>query len=137
MILVILYFFLFTLKADYHNSQVRVLEMNKTLSLINGDLKELNSTLGEMVGERTRKLETQNKRIRDLAYTNSHIIRAYVARINGLVNLAELKNCSEEDKIFCFNMIKENSISLDKVTRALSEDLVTEECMENSSGVEG
>jgi hypothetical protein len=126
-IVLFLYASFYKMKIDYHKTQQLIFRINEKLDNANKNLQLLNSDLENKVLDRTRQLNVQNKRIKELAFTNSHIIRTYVARIIGLVNITEEPDVSQEDLRYCYRKIKEDSIKLDDVTRKLSNELIPEE----------
>jgi hypothetical protein len=76
---------------------------------LNAELQDLNKTLEARIGERTLQLTLQNQRLAEYTFINAHKLRAPVASILGLINLAHqvkqeeltdildhLKTCSEQ-----------------------------------------
>lgn len=124
-ITVLLYTAFFTFKLMYHRNRMLLLELTKELDQKNQTLNTLNASLENKVAERTAKLSLQNERIKSLAYTNAHEIRAYIARIIGLLNLSK-QNIPQEEKVFCETKISENISDLEKITQKLSKELIEE-----------
>jgi signal transduction histidine kinase len=124
-ITILLYSTFFTFKWMYHTNRVTLLKLTEELDQKNQALNILNITLENKVAERTAKLSLQNERIKNLAHTNAHEIRAHIARILGLSNLAK-QEISQEEKSYCATKILENISDLDKVTQKLSKELVEE-----------
>lgn len=54
-------------------------------------IQRINQSLEAMVGERTKKLSDKNKHLADLSFQNAHLIRGPLARILGLINLANIE----------------------------------------------
>lgn len=71
---------------------------NQQLEVQQRELEDLMVKLEEKVVARTLVLKEQNKRLTEFAFFNSHILRAPVSRIRGLVNMLTLKIDMEEEK---------------------------------------
>jgi len=71
---------------------------NQQLEKQQRQLEDLMVKLEEKVIARTLVLKEQNKRLTEFAFFNSHILRAPVSRIRGLVNLLALKIDADEEK---------------------------------------
>jgi hypothetical protein len=120
-----LYTSLYTAKIVSYKFRTIMIEFNSILDHKNTELNSLNQNLERTVKERTEKVSLQNKRIKDLAFTNSHIVRASVARIIGLINIVN-GYVSEEDKEFCYKMIRESALELDLETDKIAQNLKEE-----------
>ncbi len=120
-----LYSSLLFFKYTYHVNRKKLFLLTEELNNKNQALNILNASLENKVTERTAKLSIQNERIKSLAYTNAHEIRAYIARIIGLLNLSN-QNISKEEKEYCASKISENILDLDKITQKLSKELIEE-----------
>jgi PAS domain-containing protein len=59
-------------------------------------------------------IEDQSKRLKEIAFTQSHIIRKPVANMIGLINLLETDNLNEENK-FILSKLQESLSELDSV----------------------
>jgi hypothetical protein len=97
----------------------------KEIEYLSQQLKELNDNLEIKIKERTAKLDLQNKKIKELTYSNSHKVRAYVARIVGLIYLCDEAH-SEEEKSFYYKNINTITYELDEETKKISETLAEE-----------
>jgi signal transduction histidine kinase len=124
-ITILLYTAFFTFKLMYHRNRMLLLNLTEELDQKNQSLNMLNASLENKVAERTAKLSLQNERIKNLAHTNAHEIRAYIARIIGLSDLAK-HDISEEEQEYCKAKILENISELNKVTQKLSKELIEE-----------
>jgi hypothetical protein len=120
-----MYTSLYIIKTASYKYRIAISEFTSILDQKNTELTYLNQNLEKIVKERTEKLRLQNQRIKDLAFTNSHTVRALVARIIGLVNLLHI-NPSEEDKEFCYKMVRESALELDLETNKISQNLKEE-----------
>lgn len=112
-------------KYILQKSQMDLLRLSTELDNQNQSLSILNATLEKKVAERTEKLTLQNERIKNLAYTNAHEIRAYIARIIGLMSLSK-HDIPQHEKEFCDTKIEENISDLEKITQKLSKELIEE-----------
>ncbi len=100
---IILYWLLFNLVMYYG-----LLAIEHYIKQVNGarvkieqqkeELTQLNQNLELMVSERTKTLESQNKRLINYAFYNAHMLRAPFCRIQGLVQLIELTSSDRDDK---------------------------------------
>ncbi|MDZ7605958.1 MAG: hypothetical protein U5K79_10325 [Cyclobacteriaceae bacterium] len=97
---IILYWLLFNLVMFYG-----LLAMEHYIKQVNGarikierqkeELTQLNQNLENMVHERTKILEDQNKKLVNYAFYNAHMLRAPFCRIQGLVQLIELTSSND------------------------------------------
>jgi len=71
------------------------------------------------------ELERQNERIKKLAFTNAHKVRADVARILGLLTLIN-SYANKEEKELYIQKIKTTADSLDVITWEIAEELAEE-----------
>lgn len=92
---------------------------------INEELKTANDYLEERIHERTQDLENKNEQLTEYAFINSHILRAPVARIVGLINLIKALDIHEGDKEI--NDLLDNSgQELDQVVGRINKALDSE-----------
>lgn len=84
--------------SNLMDKQHEIESMNEELLALNDELSSLNGSLENAVMNRTKTLEEQNKQLSEYAFINSHLLRAPVSRILGLVNLAK-KDSINESKI--------------------------------------
>jgi signal transduction histidine kinase len=109
----------------YNSLQAR----NETITLQNQRLEEqrhslevLMYRLEEKVASRTLVLREQNKRLTDYAFFNSHILRAPVSRIRGLLNLLTMKiDVEEEQKVRV--LLSASMNELDLAIKSINEKL--------------
>src|SRR6187549_681374 len=91
----ILYWLLFNLVSFYMILSIgKYIERVSTSRMLIENQKEeldvLNKSLESKVAERTQKLEEQNKKLRDHAFYNAHLLRGPFCRIQGLIQLQDL-----------------------------------------------
>lgn len=67
-------------------------------------------------------IETQNKKLRDIAWTQSHVVRAPLSRLLGVINLLDLEPNDSEEVPFLLEQIKVSGKELDKIIQ----DIVAE-----------
>ena len=86
------------------------------------ELKEFNSRLEKMVEERTNKIQEQAKRLREYAFSNSHVVRAPLARIIGLTEVLNhtMKLTDDEWEELRGN-IKDSADELDAAIKEIGE----------------
>lgn len=82
-------------------------------------IENLNQSLEAKVEKRTMRLREQNSKLREFAFVNSHVLRAPVSRILGLVSLLIRSELPKEDKDVVYHL-EESAKELDTVIRNLS-----------------
>jgi len=120
---IILLIFLY---ASFYQYKIATYRYDKKVNELNDKLRMINKNLEVKVLDRTKKLELQNKRIKELTYSNSHRIRAYVARITGVIGLLD-GNESHEEKSFYYQTINEIIVELEIETQKISKILSDED----------
>lgn len=86
------------------------------------DLEKLKQDLEEKVLARTTRLMEQNNRLREYTFFNSHILRAPISRIRGLVNLLTLKIHQEEEQ-HVKRLLGESMDELDHAVKSINSRL--------------
>jgi len=119
-ICLLLFFNFFILKR----SNYKIL---KELDEKNALLNNLNERLEQQVIARTKKINDQSDRIKELAFTNSHQLRASVVRIMGLSHILKSNSLKEDEKEFCIQNIEDSGKEMDVITRNLSINLSEED----------
>lgn len=66
-----------------------------------------------------RAIEEQNKRLRDIAWTQSHIVRAPVARLMGLIDLIRNRETDEAERNQYLEYIYESAEEMDEIIRGI------------------
>jgi CheY-like chemotaxis protein len=104
------------------DGQVKYLN-SKLVVTRNGDNKaiRLNGFLLDITAEtkHIKRIEEQNKRLREIAWIQSHGVRAPLARVIGLVNLLQNHRDSQTDVAEILGMIVQSIEELDLLVRAV------------------
>lgn len=66
-------------------------------------------------------IEIQNSKLKNIAWTQSHVVRAPLARILGIINLIEEKAISDEELPFFLTQLKVSSNELDETIKSIVE----------------
>ena len=87
---------------------------------VNEEIKLINENLEQSVQLRTEKIELQNTKLKSYAFSNSHEVRAPLARIMGLVELLNYNVINEEERKLILEKISESSHELDAIIREVN-----------------
>lgn len=77
------------------------------------------------ITQRLKHLQTivsQNDKLKDIAWTQSHVVRAPLARILGIINLIEEEKGNLENLLFWLEQLKVSSNEMDDIVRKIIED---------------
>lgn len=91
-------------------------ETNKKLNIANDTINQYNIDLEQKIEKRTLTITNQNKKLRELAYFNSHTVRRHLANILGLIHLMK----DETDKKEFLDLIESEANSLDKTLNEIN-----------------
>ncbi|WP_318345787.1 PAS domain S-box protein [Flagellimonas baculiformis] len=64
-------------------------------------------------------IEAQNKKLRDIAWTQSHVVRAPLSRLMGIINLLDVEPDDSKDMPFLLEQIKLSGEELDKIVQKI------------------
>src|SRR5690606_22298742 len=63
------------------------------------------------------KIEAQNVKLKDIAWTQFHVVRAPLSRILGIINLMEVESFASEDLPFLMHQLKSSANEMDLIIR--------------------
>ncbi|WP_317195966.1 response regulator [Litoribacter ruber] len=67
-----------------------------------------------------KTIEKQNQQMREIAWIQSHVVRAPIARLMGLVNLIDLEKATDKDHKELLTHIMDSAEELDKIVREIN-----------------
>lgn len=68
-------------------------------------------------------IEEQNKKLRNIAWTQSHVLRAPLSRILGIVNLIEMETDGlDDDLLFLLKNLRVSSNEMDEIVNKITEE---------------
>jgi len=84
------------------------------------EIKSMNDNLEELVEERTSELERKNRALEEYAFITAHNLRAPVASILGLINLASKLELKPDEKEILTHL-EDSASKLDSIVRSITE----------------
>ncbi len=69
--------------------------------------------------EQLYAIETQNQQLMQIAWEQSHIVRAPLARLMGLINILSLKGTEIDQRLEILNLIQKSATELDQIIREI------------------
>lgn len=139
MILICYLFYINYKRKRYANEALKKLNLQiesqaEELRRANHEIMVVNTNLETIVNERTKELKRRNKQLKEYLSSNSHIVRAPLARILGLVDLYDPKDTENLD--FINQSLHTSATELDNALRQINEKLSDEnaEKKETSAG---
>ena len=69
-----------------------------------------------------KQIQAQNEKLRQISWAQSHIVRAPLARILGIINLIEIKKNDMNDLMFWLSQLRISSNELDDIIRKISKE---------------
>lgn len=110
------------MRRELDKRNIELLGLTKEIEDHNTKLKNYNEHLEERVFERTEELEHQNKQLTEYAFINSHLLRAPLASILGIVNLLKGTKLTEDQKEYVEHLAQ-SSTDLDEVIGKINKAL--------------
>lgn len=111
-----------TINVEVYSSNIEYNDKQVRLVLVNDVTDKL---------EHIKQIETQNVKLRNIAWTQSHVVRAPLSRILGIINLIELESFNSEDLPFLINQLKLSGSEMDVIVR----NIVSEAKLLNINGL--
>ncbi len=87
------------------------------------EIIQINQSLEMRVNQRTEELEKQNNRLAEYAYINSHLLRAPLSRLLGLVNLVRYSEVAGSEREHIIQQIQVAGRELDEIVAKINEAL--------------
>jgi signal transduction histidine kinase len=71
--------------------------------------------------EYVEQIETQNEKLKNIAWTQSHIVRAPLARMLAIMNAIDDNNKDLDDTLMWLKHLKDSAIELDEIIKDVVE----------------
>lgn len=113
------------LNAEIHSQKEHISQQADELQRVNGQMKNMNESLEDLVQERTQKIKSQNAKLREYAFSNSHEVRAPLANLLALIDLTKKDLSAPEHQEILDNIYysaSELDLIITKVNKLLEEE---------------
>jgi tetratricopeptide (TPR) repeat protein len=97
------------------------LEYEKYIKEQNRKIMNMNEVLEDRVKQRTEELENQNERLSEYAFINSHLLRAPLSRILGLINLIDHDKALKDSQLT--GLLRKSGDELDQIIKKITDTL--------------
>ena len=99
------------IKVEFYFKEVKEIS-NKNAILV--QTNDITSTLNHI-----NTIEVQNTKLKNIAWTQSHVVRAPISRILGIINLIEDQKESVEEIQFWLKELKSSTLEMDEVVQKI------------------
>jgi len=96
------------------------LKQSKLMQEKNEEITQINENLEAIVQERTKELKQKNRQLTEYAFINAHILRAPIARVNGLFNIFKMENGSNTKDPDIMNYMQGSIDELNDITSKIN-----------------
>jgi PAS domain S-box-containing protein len=103
------------IKVDIHGEKVKDAASNKKMTIIQSN--DITETLNHI-----ETIEIQNNSLREIAWTQSHVVRAPLSRILGIVDMIENHKDNLEDLSFWLQQLKNSSNEMDTIVKKIVDE---------------
>ena len=101
------------INVEIYNSNIEYNGKRVRLVLANDVTEKLNHL---------NEIEAQNIKLKNIAWTQSHVVRAPLSRMLGIINLIEMESFASEDLPFLIHQLKSSANEMDEIVQ----NIVTE-----------
>jgi GAF domain-containing protein len=95
-------------------------EYEEKIRLQNESISQINKSLEDRVRKRTEELEKQNEKLAEYAFINSHVLRAPLSRILGLIHLVDISE-KKDGQLIAY--LRQSGNELDEVVKKINRAL--------------
>ncbi len=81
-----------------------------------------------------KQIQLQNEKLKNIAWIQSHVVRAPLSRILGIIHLIETQKENLDDLMFWLSQLKVSSEELDATVRKITEEVQDSRPNKNNSG---
>lgn len=104
-----------------------IIVQKERLDEANLEISAANASLEQQIAQRTERLQKQNERLRQYSHSNSHLVRAPLSRLLGLINVLELGNLNEDEKKELIKNVLSSAHELDEIIKGQNRLLESED----------
>jgi len=104
-----------------------VLTQAEELHEVNEEIRLMNENLEQLVQSRTKKIQQQNEKLTQYAFSNSHKVRAPLARLMGLIDLWKQDSVTGKEREYVLDKISYSALELDAIVRDITANLSEED----------
>jgi len=113
-------------------AQKEIIVQNNLLTMKQQEILELNNHLEAKVKQRTEQLELRNKLLEEYAFYNSHVLRAPLCSLQGLIELSNHNKHFVIDEQYIHHL-KRALLDMEVITKEVAEKLrITDALSENN-----
>ncbi|MEB2780971.1 response regulator [Algoriphagus sp. C2-6-M1] len=69
-----------------------------------------------------KQIQAQNEKLKSIAWTQSHVVRAPLSRILGIINLIETQKDNLDDLMFWLNQLRVSSEEMDAIVKNITDE---------------
>ena len=109
------------IERDLDGKAVRMVGTNWDITKMKESEKKL-SDLNESLQNYAQDIEAQNKKLRNIAWTQSHVVRAPLAKILGIINLLELEKENYDNLMYWLSQLKVSAQEMDEIVKKITEE---------------
>ena len=102
---------------------LEISEQSRQLKAANQEIQEINASLESTVKIRTEEIQQQNEKLRNYAFSNSHLVRAPLARILGIVDVLRNNQTDQKEARQFLESLEVSAQELDAVIKDVNEIL--------------
>lgn len=107
--------------AELKCQKEEIIAQNEALVSSQDQLNAIHQNLEFLVDQKTEAIQRQNETILKFTFANSHMVRASVARMQGLINLSRIDDAM--NRPIYLEKVEEEVDLLDRVTRTITKEL--------------
>lgn len=107
--------------TELKSQKEEIIAQNEALVNSQDQLNAIHQNLEFLVDQKTEAIQRQNEMILKFTFANSHMVRASVARMQGLMRLSHIDDAMNRQ--IYFEKVEEEVEQLDGITRSITKDL--------------
>jgi PAS domain S-box-containing protein len=96
------------IKVDVHFKEIEIFSTSALIVQSN----DISETLKYI-----NTIEIQNTKLKDISWTQSHVVRAPLARMLGIINLFEEGAVNDDELLFCLKQLKNSCNEMDDIIK--------------------
>lgn len=115
-----------SLNEEINIQKEKIALQAQELQEANEEITRINESLEDTIQERTKRIQVQNEKLRGYAFTNSHKVRAPLARLMGLAKLFQMNAIGNDERTEVNQKLLDAAEEMDNIVHGITELLEKE-----------